>query len=246
MFLQPRRLTNKGFRDIVTDADIATQQVITDGIRERFPEHGFLTEEPDSSLPSGGDVTWIIDPIDGTTNYSRQLPTFCVSIAAVFKAGLEAESVLAGVIYDPMRNELFSAATGHGSRLNGESIRVSNVAELGPAIVALDWSRDARLRQDAVEAVARVAHDVHTVRAVGSAALALAWVAAGRIDAYLNFSLCAWDVAAGDLLIREAGGALSDMRTKRWQYGGSQTDCVASNARLHQAFLRLLLGKGVS
>ena len=107
---QPRQLHHKGFRDIVTDADVAAQKIITDGIRGRFPDHGFLTEEDDSTLPLSGPIRWVIDPIDGTTNYSRQLPEFSISIAAVN----DKHTILVGVVYDPMRDELFRAVQGQG------------------------------------------------------------------------------------------------------------------------------------
>ncbi|MCP4425514.1 MAG: hypothetical protein GY803_13555, partial [Chloroflexi bacterium] len=118
---QPRQIKNKGFRDVVTDTDIAAQQLITDAIRARFPDHGFLTEEEDGNLPVDGPVIWVIDPVDGTTNFSRAIPTFCVSIAAVSAKN----EVLAGAVYDPMRDELFSAAKGQGATLNGRPIHVS-------------------------------------------------------------------------------------------------------------------------
>ena len=110
---QPRQIKSKGFRDLVTDTDIAAQNLITDMIRARFPDHGFLTEEDDSDLPTGGPIIWVIDPVDGTTNFSRTLPTFCVSIAAVSNTNEQ----LAGAVYDPMRDELFSAARNQGAWL---------------------------------------------------------------------------------------------------------------------------------
>ncbi|MCB9418363.1 MAG: hypothetical protein H6667_01050 [Ardenticatenaceae bacterium] len=112
---QPRTVKNKGFRDLVTDTDIAAQKLITDMIRAQFPDHGFLTEENDENLPTLGPVLWVIDPVDGTTNFSRSVPTFCVSIGAVS----DQNELLAGVVYDPMRNELFAAARGKGAWLWG-------------------------------------------------------------------------------------------------------------------------------
>lgn len=243
-WLEPRQLTIKGFRDIVTEVDVEAQRLITDMIRERFPDHGFLTEESDSELPSDGTVTWVIDPIDGTTNFSRSVPDFCVSIAAVVEESRSRDRVLAGVIYDPMRGELFSAASGLGSELNGRPIRVSETEGFGQAIVGLDWSRNEALRQAAYESVGHFLHQVHTVRAIGSAALALAWVAAGRFDAYMNYSLYPWDVRAGELLISEAGGDLSDMEGRNWCSEFSEGSCIASNGRIHQAFLAMVVGKG--
>jgi myo-inositol-1(or 4)-monophosphatase len=244
---QPRQQINKGFRDIVTDADITTQKLITEKILRAYPEHGFLAEEEDSDLPAEGPVLWIIDPIDGTTNFSRQMPTFCVSIAAVTSDDSEVwgERVLAGVVYDPMRDELFSGAKGFGATLldhdgRRHPLKVSPVSEMQQTVVGLDWSREPDLRQKALNSLDRFAHEVQTIRAIGAAALSLAWIAAGRLDGYMNYSLKAWDVAAGYLLIREAGGKLGPITGQPWTRPGAIGDCVASNGRIHQEFIRLI------
>lgn len=229
MWSQPRAIKSKGFRDVVTDTDIATQKLITDAIRARFPDHGFLTEEDDSDLPIDGPVIWVIDPVDGTTNFSRAIPTFCVSIAAV-----SAENeVLAGAIYDPMRDELFSAALGQGATLNGQPIQVSLIDDWGDAAIALDWSRSSDLRKSILDFLDRVAHQVNTIRAFGSAALALAWIGAGRLDGYVNFQLKPWDLAAASVIISEAGGKLSDLSGQQWGYSPNASGCVAGNGRIH-------------
>jgi myo-inositol-1(or 4)-monophosphatase len=141
---EPREVSEKGYRDYVTDADYASQEFITRTIRAAFPNHGFLTEEDDPSLPEDGPVIWVIDPIDGTSNYSRQVPNYCVSIgAAVRQEPQEPTSErylpVAGAIYDPMRDELFSAAAGSQSTLNGRQIAVSQVDDMSRAIVSMDW-----------------------------------------------------------------------------------------------------------
>lgn len=232
---EPHRLPNKGFRDWVTKSDLAAQQLITRAIGSHFPGHGFLTEEVDDTLTATGPVVWVIDPIDGTSNYSRQQPNFCISIAAV--AG---GSIQAGVIYDPIRKEMFSAAVGRETSLNGQPMQVSPVSELSQAIVALDLSHQEEQRQRALEALATIAHHAHTVRAIGSAALALAWVAVGRLDAYFNIGLKPWDVAAGALLIRQAGGRLTDWDDQPWSPEQGYETCLASNRRLHTALLATL------
>lgn len=237
-FNQPREITYKGFRDVVTDADLAAQQAITGRIRERFPTHGFLTEEKNEALPRQGPVRWVIDPIDGTTNYSRQQPIFCVSVAAVVPAPspVEPPEVLAGVIYDPMRDELFAAARGDGCTLNGRRVTVSDVAQLKQALVSLDWSHSRAKRQSTLDVLPRFAGRAYGVRAIGSAALAMAWVAAGRYDVYINYNLKPWDVAAAMLLVAEAGGTLSDTSGPlRWSEKGMT--CVVSNGRVHDEFL---------
>ena len=226
---QPRESISKGFRDIVTDADIAAQKAITDLIQERFPDHGFVAEEEDSRLPEGGPVQWIIDPIDGTNNYSRQLPGFTVSIAAASDHHL-----LVGAIYDPLRQEMFSAVTGQGASLNNDPIRSSSVPELGQSVVGLGWAYPPPQRQQTLDGLYRLGNHVLTLRSNGSAALGLAYVASGRLDAYLEYGLCLWDVAAGGLLIECAGGTfyrhpLQDPH--RYQI-------VASNAPLTRSLAR--------
>lgn len=244
----PLRLKSKGFRDIVTEADVTVQKLITEMIGRRFPQHGFVAEERDDSLREEGPVKWIIDPIDGTTNYSRQQPVFCVSIAGVLNGttGNRDNKAVVGVIYDPPRRELFCAAAGKGSWLNERPIRVSSLESLGDWIVGIDWSHRRNDRQLTLDALMGFAHDVYTVRAMGSAALALAWVAAGRLDAYLNFSLKPWDTAAAHLLVEEAGGKMSDASGLPRIWPDYQGSCVASNGRSHDAFLRMINSRPVT
>lgn len=244
---RPRESTLKGFRDIVTDADFASQALITQEIQQHFPEHGFITEEADPGLPPSGPIQWIIDPVDGTTNYSRQVPTYCISIGAMLANEMPTgenqrrtsakTDILAGVIYDPMRDELFSAAVNGGSTLNGEIIQVSSTPSLDRALVGMDWSREPAKRQNMIESIGRFAHQVHTIRATGSAALALAWVAAGRLDVYANLVVGPWDVAAAKVIIEEAGGLVSSLDGQPWI--SSDTACIASNRLLHSGFLEL-------
>lgn len=248
-WLQPRQVSYKGYRDFVTDADIAAQALITGKILQQYPDHGFLTEEEDLSLPQQGPIIWIVDPVDGTTNYSRHIPTFCVSVAAAQiypsqeanrlpqKEDAVRHRVLAAAIFDPFRDELFSGSLGRGSSLNRRPMQASTTEDLDSAIIGLDWSHDYDRRQQMVDAVGRIVHQVQTVRAMGSAALALAWIAAGRLDAYCNLALSAWDVAAAELLITEAGGMLRSTDGGTWQLKNS--GCVASNAYLLQDFLAL-------
>jgi myo-inositol-1(or 4)-monophosphatase len=242
-FTQPRQIKNKGYRDLVTDADLAAQETITQLIRTQFPEHGFLTEEDDPGLPNSGPIIWVIDPVDGTTNYSHQIPTYSVSIAAIrnnnnnknMEDPRRDHEVLAGVVYDPPRDELFSAALGVASTLNGNAIRVSNATSLESAVFSLDWSRQPKKRQVMLEVLEAVAHRVHTVRATGSACLSLAWVAAGRFDLYFNLALSPWDVAAAEIIIDQAGGSLSNLQGQAWKF--TDSGCLASNGHLHSALL---------
>jgi len=236
---RPSRIELKGFRDWVTDADYESQQLITRLIVERYPDHGFLTEEEGHDLNESGPILWIIDPVDGTTNFGRRLPVFCISIGVARRVQTTSKSVLddgyelvAGAVFDPMRNELFSGGLGQGATLNGQSIQVSQTEELSETLFGVDWSRTHHLRQAMVNSVAKIANQVHTIRAIGSAALGLAWVAAGRLDAYANMSLGPWDVAAASVLIREAGGSLTTLDGANWRL--TSQGCLASNGHLHQ------------
>ncbi len=236
MWSKPRKISYKGFRDLVTDADVATQAQITDAIQARFPNHGFLTEEEDGNLPTTGPIIWIIDPIDGTTNYSRQMPEFCVSIAACQPTDDGYEPV-AAAIYDPMRDELFSAARGGGATLQvgnmpPQTLQVSLVNDLSRAVFALDWSSASQTRTDALQILNQFAEESYTVRTIGTAALAMAWVAAGRIDFYFNLRLRPWDIAAAMLLVQESGGAVTGVNGEPIIWDVNGITCVMSNGRL--------------
>lgn len=230
-----RTRQSKGFRDWVTDDDIGAQALITDLIRGRFPHHGFLTEEEDESLPEAGAIRWLVDPIDGTSNYSRRVPLICIAIAAIGEG-----RVLAAVTYDPIRREMFAAAAGQGATLNGAPMAVSELREPDDGFVSLDWSHAEERRAATIAQLERIAPRFHTVRAIGSAALAQAWVAAGRLDAYFNASLKPWDVAAGSLLVTEAGGRMTDWEGQPWQPGAHRESCLATNGHLHALLLSLL------
>ena len=217
---KPRQISEKGFRDLVTDADHASQALITELILSHFPDHGFLVEEEAANLPASGPVIWVIDPLDGTTNYSHQIPTYCVSIAAMKRPSSQpapsGPEILIGAIYDPMRNELFQAAANQGATLNGRKIQVSTISSLEQAVIAYDLSHQPEKRQTTLNMLQKIAHNVHTLRAIGSAALALAWVAAGRLEGYFNLNLKPWDIAAGKLLIEEAGGHVETLNGAPW------------------------------
>jgi myo-inositol-1(or 4)-monophosphatase len=226
---------------VVTDADVAAQAIITRSILEAFPDHGFMPEEENPELPTDGPVVWIIDPIDGTTNYSRGVPIFCVSIAAVRpNSPITVEDVLAGVIYDPMMDELFTATAGgpcllEGKGLHGRLLQTSSVDTLQDALIGIDWPLTSDLRQAMLDRVNALAHEVDVFRTLGSAALAMAWVAAGRLDAYFNFQLKAWDLAAAALLVKQAGGVVMDMAGRPMELVPSNTTALLSNAHLTDA-----------
>ena len=202
-YLSERTIEYKGRIDLVTDADKASETELIKFVLGCFPDHTILSEE--AGLQSGGEVRWSIDPLDGTTNYSHRVPHFCVSVA-VQAAG----ELLAGAIYDPLRDELFSAARGRGATLNGSPLRVSSVESLERSLLCTGFPYDVRERPEVpLGLFNRLIRYAQGVRRFGSAALDLAYVAAGRFDGFFEFGLKPWDIAAGALLVKEAGGTMT-------------------------------------
>ncbi|ATB31728.1 inositol monophosphatase family protein [Melittangium boletus] len=197
-----RTIEYKGGIDLVTDADRAAEAVVIGYIRQHYPEHAILAEESGASRGSG--TRWIIDPLDGTTNYAHQVPHYCVSV------GVEGpEGLLAGAIYDPMLGELFSAAKGQGATLNGRPLRASGCTEMARALLCTGFPYDVHHKPEGpLGLLRRFIVRAQGMRRTGSAALDLAYVAAGRFDGYFEFGLKPWDEAAGALLVREAGGVV--------------------------------------
>ena len=232
-FRKPQEITIKGLRDIVTQADLAAQAQAIEVIRARYPDHDIWAEEVGQTPDGASDYCWIVDPLDGTTNYSRGFPCFAVSIALSHRG-----EVILGVVYDPLRDQLFRAQPGQGARLNDVQIHVGAAEKLIDAVIGLDWAREQKLRCRMARLVTEVAPTVGTLRNTGSAALGLCSVAAGWTDAYFHLSLKPWDVAAASVIIQEAGGIFSDLAGLPWhpKSGG----CLASNGLIHQAMLNLL------
>ena len=192
-----------GRHDLVTDADRAAEEALLRLLRERYPGHAILAEE--SGLSQGARMRWLVDPLDGTTNYAHRIPHFCTSVAVEGPDGL-----LAGAVYDAMRDELFSAARGQGATLNGRPLSTSAVQALDHALLSTGIPYYASLRPEApVGLLTRVVRRAQGLRRMGSAALDLAYVAAGRFDGHFEFGLKPWDIAAGALLVREAGGVVT-------------------------------------
>ena len=195
------QLTFKGRQDYLSETDAEVEAMLRQGLAASFPEDSFFGEEDGGSLE--GDA-WVVDPIDGTSNFVRGIPHFCISIAHV-----EAGQVTVGVIYDPVRDELFAAARGRGATLNGRPLKVSDLDDLAVATVEAGWST--RLSNESWLGLARgLMATGASVKRSGSGALGLAYVAAGRIDAYCELHINAWDALAGLLLIVEAGGRTND------------------------------------
>jgi len=244
---RPRQAWYKGFRDIVTDADLKAERAIVETIRARFPDHSFHTEESSSPVPAAlaqargltrahdqqVEFLWFVDPLDGTTNFAHGYPLFCTSLAL-----RHGDETLVGVVYDPVQERLFTARSGEGAWLNGRRLQVSEHDRLADALVGLDWARDPAVRERSVACVTALAPRVATLRASGSAVLALCSVAAGWLEGYFNLALYDWDVAAAELFIREAGGQVTDLQGEPWRPG--MRGCLASNSHLHEEFLAIL------
>jgi myo-inositol-1(or 4)-monophosphatase len=236
---QARTVRSKGLRDLVTDADVAAQGAILARLRAAHPTDASLSEEGQNETDLASlTPTWLIDPLDGTNNYARQVPMFGVSIGLVVGGLLQL-----GVVLDPLRRELYYAERGQGAFLQTgrgrpRRLTVSSVVEVGRAMLAIGWPRDDRLRARAAELTPRLGAACHSLRATGSAALALAYIAAGRLDGSFFLRLQPWDVAAGAALILEAGGQISALDGGPWQLESPQL--VASNGHLHAEMTRRL------
>jgi myo-inositol-1(or 4)-monophosphatase len=231
------RITNKGELDLVTEADLASERLIIERIKTYHPRHAILAEESGVGGAASGDGQdewrWIIDPLDGTTNYAHGYPCFCVSIGLEHKGRMEV-----GVVYDPMRDELFTAERGDGASLNGRRIQVSPVDSLAGALLCTGFPYDVRDRSEFARHFANFIMNAQGVRRDGAAALDLAYVACGRFDGFWEEGLKPWDVAAGSLLVEEAGGRAS-------KYDGAPLSIytppmMASNGLLHEEMMRVL------
>lgn len=224
----------KGIVDLVTDADIASEQLIAERISAAFPEDTLLAEEGTRAASNQTNGRrWIVDPLDGTTNYAHNYPMYAVSIA------LEVDgAVQVGVVYVPVLDEMFAAVYGAGAMLNGEHIRVSDTDTLIDAMLCTGFAYDPEIRPQNVRYWDAFLEQTQAVRRDGAAALDLCYVACGRYDGFWERELSPWDVAAGALLVREAGGVTSD-------YAGGPLDiyareAVASNGRIHSLMLQTL------
>ena len=231
------RISNKSELDLVTESDLASEQLIIDRIKTYYPRHTIIAEESGTNAPakdgSADEWRWIIDPLDGTTNYAHGYPCFCVSMGLEHNGRMEV-----GVVYDPMRDELFAAERGEGASLNGKRIQVSPTPNLASALLCTGFPYDVRERSEFARHFANFIMNAQGVRRDGAAALDLAYVAAGRFDGFWEEGLKPWDVAAGVMLIEEAGGKFSD-------YRGAALDIfrppiLASNGLIHDQMMQVL------
>jgi len=228
-----REIIFKGEVNLVTDFDRKSQLIIFDHLSSCFPCHDFLAEE-DLVRESGAEFRWIIDPIDGTTNYVHKFPVFCVSIALECK-----KEIVVGIVYDPIREEMFSAVKSEGAFLNGEKIKVSCINDLDLSLLATGFPYDIRESK-----VNNVDHFIHfltraqAIRRCGSAAMDLCYVACGRFDGFWELKLSPWDVAAGAMIVREAGGKVSDFKDA--EFSILSPEILATNGLIHKQMSEIL------
>lgn len=232
----------KGDADLVTAADRASEKLIVGKLRELWPSHEIVGEEGTRDNTGKSDYRWYVDPLDGTTNFAHGYPVFCVSIGLEHRGQL-----IAGVLYDPTRDELFAAARGNGATLNGKAIHVSKTATIGASILGTGFPSHKRHKNPNIHFYHQITLRSHGIRRAGSAALDLANVACGRYDGFWEFNLNAWDTSAGVVLVREAGGIVT-------KFDGSEFDItsrevLASNGLLHEElkenFREIFAGRGL-
>jgi len=254
-FHQKLKIEYKGDADLVTAADRASEALIRERIAKQFPSHDVLGEEQGLN-DLGGDYRWYVDPLDGTTNFAHGYPVFCVSLSlenrTQEKRALEEGSGsggqrVAGVVYDPTRDELFMAEQGRGAQLNGQPIHVSSAAELKQSLVATGFPSHKRHKNPNIYFYHQITLRTHGVRRAGSAALDLCNVACGRFDGFWEFNLNPWDTAAGVLIIEEAGGKVTRFDGSPFELNSRET--LASNGLIHDALLHefqeIFAGRGL-
>jgi len=235
---ESREIYYKGPLDLVTEADRQSQEMIFARLSASFPEHDFLAEEG-LCRNRGSEFRWIFDPLDGTTNFAHRFPIFSVSIALERRG-----EVVCGVVYDPMREEMFSAAKGLGADLNGEKIKVSATGEIGKSLLATGFPYDIRVsRINNLDHFVNFCLRAQAVRRCGSAALDLCYVACGRFDGFWELKLKPWDVAAGSLIIREAGGRATDFQGK--EFVAFESEVLGTNGLIHEE-MREVIKLGLS
>jgi myo-inositol-1(or 4)-monophosphatase len=230
------RVKEKGRFDLVTDADHAAQHAVYQVITTAFPDHHFLGEETPKperdTIIKTSKPLWVVDPLDGTTNYVHDVPSYAVSI------GLVVEGIVqVGVIYDPSRDEMFSAVKGHGTTLNGQPLRCTQSPNLGETLISIGFPPNLRGNEYVVEAWKWFGYECQGLRRTGSSAINLAYVAAGRFDGFFAFQISPWDVAGGIVLVEEAGGIVTHADGRRYDPLVEST-IVASNGPLHPELLR--------
>jgi len=244
-FHQKLKIEYKGDADLVTAADRASEVLIRERISQQFPSHDVMGEEQGLN-DRGSEYRWYVDPLDGTTNFAHGYPVFCVSMALEHRSAASTDRI-AGVVYDPTRDELFSAARGSGAKLNEQPIHVSKTAHLKECLVATGFPSHKRHKNPNIHFYHQITLRTHGVRRAGSAALDLCNVACGRFDGFWEFNLNPWDTTAGVLIIEEAGGKVTRFDGSPFQIDSCET--LASNGLVHDALLHefkeIFAGRGL-
>lgn len=240
-YARPVNITYKGDVDIVTQADRRSEDAVAARLRAHFPRHIVVAEEGTGHEHLNGSPAaryrWYVDPLDGTTNFAHGYPCFAVSIALAEAAadGSDSEELLAGVVFNPVSNEMFTAARGEGAYLNQKRIRVSQIDRLATSLLGTGFPSHKRTENPNIHYYWQFTLASHGVRRDGSAALDLCMVACGRFDGFWEFGLKPWDTAAGVLIVQEAGGQVSDLAGRPYRLGGPTL--LASNGRVHQEMI---------
>jgi len=240
-FQQNVKVEYKGEADLVTIADRKSEALIRERIRSQWPSHDVLGEE-EGLRDTGSEYRWYVDPLDGTTNFAHGFPVFCVSMALQHR-----DQTVAGLCFDPTRDELFAAEAGKGAFLNQQPIQVSKIAALSESLVATGFPSHKRHKNPNIHFYHQITLRTHGVRRAGSAALDLCYVAAGRLDGFWEFNLNPWDTAAGVLIAQEAGGRVTNFEGGPFQLNSRET--LASNGLIHQSlqreFQEMFAGRGL-
>jgi len=231
----------KGDADLVTIADRQSEALIRERIQAHWPSHDIMGEEQ-GLADTGSEYRWYVDPLDGTTNFAHGFPVFCVSMALDHKG-----ERVAGVVYDPTRDEMFASQKGSGATLNGKPVHVSRTARLAESLVATGFPSHKRHKNPNIFFYHQLTLRSHGVRRAGSAALDLCYVACGRFDGFWEFNLNPWDTAAGVLMVQEAGGRISDFKGGNFQLSSRET--LASNGLIHEEMIsefgKIFAGRGL-
>ncbi len=231
LYARPHEIHVKGLRDILTEADLAAEQAALGVIRAGCPGALIVSEETHTQWDVRSEQPmWFVDPLDGTTNFARGLPMFSVSVGLAVKG-----QVQCGAVYDPLLDRLYYAERGQGAYLNNQRLAVSDRAKLDECLILLDWPRHQATREQSAKFLHRLAPQVDAVRSRGSAALGLCHVAEGSADVYYQYTLGPWDVAAGIVIVEEAGGKVTNLHGQ--PYSLDQPGWLATNGLVHQAII---------
>jgi myo-inositol-1(or 4)-monophosphatase len=228
-FGSSRQIKHKSQGNLVTEIDLLSEKFIIKLLTSEYPDWGILSEELNSSAPTT-DCTWVVDPLDGTNNYVFGIPFFCVNVALV-----KGEDILLGVTYDPLRGELFRTESGQGAYLNDSPIQVSKESSLLAAVLGFDLGYNRERGWKMLDVADKLWGQIHCARLLGSSSMGLAYVACGRLSLYYHLCLFPWDIASGLLLVKEAGGKVTDWQGNPASYRSKEI--IASNSKLHRKFM---------